>query len=200
MGSKEAQVQNFAFMVCSSTASNSWVLDSGCSNHLTPDRNVFSDYQQLSSPVFFTFANGQKAEAVGRGTVSLSVGHTQVSLQAVLHVPEAQVNLISVQKITESGAEVEFSDGTCSIRKGNRCVLTVQRKGGLYCLRLLKVTAVRSELRKLLKLQGLLGSIKTPAIRLSGMVQFLGCVTDVTSMCILGCGDVTLCTLSPGTT
>lgn len=134
MGSKEAQVQNFAFMVCSSTASNSWVLDSGCSNHLTPDRNVFSDYQQLSSPVFFTFANGQKAEAVGRGTVPLSVGHTQVSLQAVLHVPEAQVNLISVQKITESGAEVEFCDGTCSIRKGNRCVLTVQRKGGLYCL------------------------------------------------------------------
>jgi hypothetical protein len=133
--SQQSSGSRLAFVAGGSMDSDSWVIDSGCSNHLTPDRAAFSSYEQLSSPVFFTFANGQKAEAIGCGTVTLLVDGTQVSLQEVLHVPEARVNLISVQKIDESGARVEFSDGTCSILKGGRCVLTPQRQGGLYCLK-----------------------------------------------------------------
>jgi len=113
---------------------DSWVLDSGCSSHLTAQRGVFSSYEQLHSPVYITFGNGQRAAAVGRGSVSLDVGNTEVILQAVLHVPEAQVNLISVQKILESSAKVEFSNGSCCIRKQGRIVLQAQQREGLYCL------------------------------------------------------------------
>ena len=47
-------------------------------------------------------------------------------------MPEAHVNLISVDKIMSSGARVEFGDGTCNIVKGGKLVLTAERRDGLY--------------------------------------------------------------------
>lgn len=112
----------------------SWVLDSGSSNHLTPDRASFSTYEKLAAPVHVTFGNGERAQAVGRGDVPLVVGNTQVTLTAVLHVPEARVNLVSVRRVVGTGARVEFGDGTCSITKGGKLLMSAQQRGGLWCL------------------------------------------------------------------
>jgi len=132
--SKQGGKQQVAFMAMNKGADDSWVLDSGCSSHLTAQRGVFSSYEQLCSPVYITFGNGQRAAAVGRGSVPLDVGDTQVTLLTVLHVPEAHVNLISIQKVVESGARVEFCDGTCYIRKQGKLVLQAQQRDGLYSL------------------------------------------------------------------
>jgi hypothetical protein len=53
-----------------------------------------------------------------------------------MHVPTASVNLISVCKIMESGAHVEFSTGSCKIYKGNTLLVeTFRSKSGVYSLR-----------------------------------------------------------------
>ena len=124
-----------AFVASEELGDGSWVLDSGASNHLTGDRSSFSTYEQLREPVYVTFGNKQRAEAVGRGTVPLVVGNTQVILTAVLHVPEAGVNLLSIRRVVDSGASVEFADGTCSITKGGKLLMTAQQRDGLYCLK-----------------------------------------------------------------
>jgi transposase InsO family protein len=95
---------------------------------------MFDSYEQLRVPVHVTFGNGQHAAAVGKGNVTLVVGSTEVLLQAVLHVPEASVNLIAIKRILQSGAKVEFSKGMCYISKQGKLLLQTQEQQGLYSL------------------------------------------------------------------
>ena len=79
-------------------------LDSGASNHMTPDRHRF---------VEFTPATGQirigkgYLEVKGRGTIIVrmaeSCGGWMLSLSNALWVPELDVNLISVRQLAKKG-------------------------------------------------------------------------------------------------
>ena len=51
--------------------SDDWVVDSGASRHLTPDRRLFSNYRSMASSTTVTFVNGHQASAVGEGDVDL---------------------------------------------------------------------------------------------------------------------------------
>ena len=101
--------------------SRDWVIDSGASRHLTPDRQHLRNYRSVPPQTAVTFVNGQRAMALGQGEVHLEVqtimGCTEVVLKGVLHVPTATVNLVSTKQIMSSGAEVTF--------KGSMCVVTV---------------------------------------------------------------------------
>ena len=74
-----------------------WVIDSGASRHLTPDRQHLQNYRAVDPGTAVIFANGQQSEAVGQGEVLLLVktasGTSERVLGSVLHVPEATVNL-----------------------------------------------------------------------------------------------------------
>ncbi len=80
-------------------SSSDWVIDSGASKHLTPHRQHLRNYRSVEPNSAVTFVNGHQAAAVGQGEVMLRVQTasrcTDVTLQAVLHVPEATVNLFS---------------------------------------------------------------------------------------------------------
>lgn len=119
-----------------STDDRSWLLDSGCSNHMTPDSSKFLTYEVLSKPVFFTFANGEKAQAVGQGEIQLVVnGNVEVRLLNVLHVPAATVNLLSVRKIMTGLGRVEFSANSCKIYKGDQLMIeTTEIRAGVFTL------------------------------------------------------------------
>ena len=79
-------------------------LDSGASNHMTPDRHRF---------VEFTLATGQirigkgYLEVKGRGTIVVkmaeSCGGWTLSLSNALWVPELDVNLISIRQLAKKG-------------------------------------------------------------------------------------------------
>lgn len=133
--------QEVAFVAGDSPAGRSWLLDSGCSNHMTPDNSQFLTYVVLSKPVYFTFANGDKAQAVGQGEIQIVVPSTGnkevvVRLLNVLHVPAATVNLISVRKImTTMGGRVEFTANSCKIYKGDELLLeTTECHAGVFSL------------------------------------------------------------------
>jgi hypothetical protein len=135
--SKSGDRQAVAFAAgeaASAAADESWLLDSGCNHHMTADTRNFVSYEELNKPIRFTLANGQQAAAVGRGDVQMRIDGVKIRLINVMHVPAA--NLISVSKIMESGARVEFSTGSYKIYKGNTLLVeTFRSKSGVYSLR-----------------------------------------------------------------
>jgi hypothetical protein len=50
-----------------------WVVDSGCSRHMTFAREVFTEYRRLDSPIQVNTANGAQIQAIATGTVRLQV-------------------------------------------------------------------------------------------------------------------------------
>jgi hypothetical protein len=48
----------------SASEDENWLLDSGCSHHLTAESSKFVSYEKLNKPIRLTFANGQQAGVV----------------------------------------------------------------------------------------------------------------------------------------
>ncbi|KAJ9507798.1 hypothetical protein QJQ45_019293, partial [Haematococcus lacustris] len=92
-----------------------WVIDSGCSRHLTPHRELLHDYHPLHEPHHIIVANGSRIEAQGQGVVCFEGAGGAMQLLDVLHVPEADGSLVSVGKATRAGGSVHFTPFGCSI-------------------------------------------------------------------------------------
>ena len=89
-----------------------WFLDSGCSNHMTGNKQWFTDideqYQQSVK-----LGDNSKMAVVGKGNIRLHVnGITQV-ITNVYYVPELKNNLISIGQLIEKGVSVLIQNGEC---------------------------------------------------------------------------------------
>ena len=80
-----------------------WVVDSGCSRHMTFLKEAFTKYRVLDTPIQVNTANRACILAIAKGTVLLPVAlgslvHT-VRLTGVLHVPKLTGSLILVLQL-----------------------------------------------------------------------------------------------------
>jgi transposase InsO family protein len=116
------------------SSAESWLIDSGCTNHMTYDRELF---RELDETIFskVKIGNGAYIEVKGRGTVAIE-GHTGLKLiHDVLYVPEINQNLLSVPQLLEKGYKVLFEDKNCMIKDSEgREVFNVQMKGKSFAL------------------------------------------------------------------
>ena len=130
-----------AFGASAAEAHNSdWVIDSGASIHLTPDRQHMFNYRSVTPHTGVTFVNGQQAEAIGQGDLLLRVktasGTSNVKLQNVLHVPQATVNLFSTKQAMDNGAEITFKDNRCDITVNGKVRMEgIRQRDGLMVIR-----------------------------------------------------------------
>lgn len=89
---------------------DSWIVDSACTRHMTPNREAFFEYSIVKSRMV-EIANGALMPGIGLGKVKLPVivdGHTRsVVLTDVLHVPQIKGNLISVARLQDKGMVTE---------------------------------------------------------------------------------------------
>ncbi|KNA05415.1 hypothetical protein SOVF_190600, partial [Spinacia oleracea] len=118
----------FSSMMNSATANSStakldgkslstrWLIDSGCSNHMSGNRSMFSTLTDAThSPV--GLPNGKQVMATKEGTVILS---ENLTLSNVLYVPDLKCNLISVsQLLVNSHCNVTFTNKLCVIQDRN---------------------------------------------------------------------------------
>jgi len=88
-----------------------WYVDSCASQHMSPDKNLFSDFSDKKSGISFTVANKEKIFSAGSGNVSVKVKDSEEikSISDVLYVPDASANLLSVGAAVEKGLSVVFS-------------------------------------------------------------------------------------------
>ena len=92
-----------------------WIVDSGCSRHMTFYKEAFTDYRLLEEPILVNTASGASIQAIAEGTVVLNVtvGGTArtVTLSGVLHVPRLAGSLISVLQLQDRGITVRTTVG-----------------------------------------------------------------------------------------
>ncbi|KAF7804256.1 Retrovirus-related Pol polyprotein from transposon TNT 1-94 [Senna tora] len=89
---------------------NDWIVDSGCSNHMTGDRKKLKDMLEYKGRRVVVTADNSKLPIahVGNTTVSPHDSESEVPLQNVYHVPGMRKNLLSVAQLTSSGHYVLF--------------------------------------------------------------------------------------------
>jgi hypothetical protein len=92
-----------------------WIIDSGSSRHITPDKSNFVAYVSLKEPITINGVSGDAVKAIGIGKVALdfvdATGDSgTVTLSNVLHIPGSKFRLVSVSQVMDKGAHVTFGD------------------------------------------------------------------------------------------
>jgi transposase InsO family protein len=75
-----------------------WYLDSGANNHVTADIENLSLQQPYTGNDNVTVGNGNGLQISNTGSSFLITPHTKLSLNDILHCPNASSNLLSIQK------------------------------------------------------------------------------------------------------
>ncbi|KAL0409123.1 UNVERIFIED_CONTAM: Retrovirus-related Pol polyprotein from transposon TNT 1-94 [Sesamum radiatum] len=109
-----------------------WLIDSGCTVHMTPYRDILSNYksENLGS---VSMANEKCCDILGVGDVCMIFENGfKFTLKNVKHVPDLAHNLISCSALEEEGLEGRWGRGIMKIMKGSLCVFKAERKKNLY--------------------------------------------------------------------
>jgi hypothetical protein len=79
----------FAFTATGMNASDTWLLDSGASSHMTSDISDFMEFKKLQCPLSIYVANGQKIDAIGVGSIKFLLENgNKMKITDVLYVPK----------------------------------------------------------------------------------------------------------------
>ena len=93
-------VHSDVFAVDKNMSVGDWFVDNGATCHLTFRNDIFTSFEKFSEPHTIQVANGNVAEAVGKGVVFLeatvSGKQQKIELRDVWYVPKLQRNLFSV--------------------------------------------------------------------------------------------------------
>lgn len=122
----------------SNSSSDLWLIDSACSNHMTPDETLFKELDKtFTSKV--KVGNGVFIPAKGKGTVAIESIAGLKYISDVLYVPNIDQNLLSVAQMADNGFKVIFEGKWCLIQdaKGND-LFKVKMKARTYALNLME--------------------------------------------------------------
>lgn len=116
-----------------------WIIDSGCSSHMTFDKSRFSSYSSVSDRQYVELGNGSKVQIVGKGTIEIKIKVSNKDrlcrIENVLHVPELGYSLLSVSSLDRKGLDITFSDQKCRIKTQTSTIhATGTMRGNLYLL------------------------------------------------------------------
>lgn len=108
------------------SASRTEVMDSGCSRHLTLNRDALDNYTEIE-PKFLRAADKKAMKAVGKGDMVVELPNgsktSRLKLKDVFHVPGVGYTLVSIGRLDVEGYFVTFGGGMCQIREANGKVL-----------------------------------------------------------------------------
>ncbi|CAA7014375.1 unnamed protein product [Microthlaspi erraticum] len=111
-----------------------WVLDSGCTFHITPRKDLLSDFEDLDEGNVL-MGNNTVCEVKGRGTITIdNPDGSVVILSNVRYIPEMGRNLISYGQLEQSGCKYSGGDFKVEFYKGDKKVLVGKYEQGLYYL------------------------------------------------------------------
>ncbi|KAL0456583.1 UNVERIFIED_CONTAM: Retrovirus-related Pol polyprotein from transposon TNT 1-94 [Sesamum latifolium] len=147
------------YMICdvnavnSSVNMNEWLIDSGCTFHMTPFREILTNYksENLGS---VSMANEKLCDVHGYGDVCLNFKNDfKFTLKNIRHVPDLCHNLMSCAALEEDGLEGRWGKGIMKIMKGSLTVFKAEKRRNLYfCYAkydLLAASAVHSKISDL---------------------------------------------------
>jgi hypothetical protein len=101
---------------------NIWLIDSGCSRHMTGDRGWFSSLVPVVTRRYITFGNNGRGRVLPEGEIKVS---DKITLRRVALVRSLGYNLLSVSQLLDEGFEVLFWPGGSQI---------LDSRGDLVCM------------------------------------------------------------------
>ncbi|KAI3771211.1 hypothetical protein L6452_02370 [Arctium lappa] len=119
-----------------------WYLDSGCSRHMTGDKELLSSFKAKFGGAV-TFGDNVQGQIKGYG--ELSRGNVLVS--KVAYVDGLKHNLIIISQLCDHGFDVKFQRKYCSLlhSESGQELLRADRKGNLYRMNFTKINDTDSE-------------------------------------------------------
>ena len=103
-----AQIGNASACLTHTSSLGPWILDSGASDHIFGNKDLFSSFITTSTLPTVTLANGSQTVAKG---IDLAHPLPSLPLTYVLYTPDCPFNLISISKITRTlNCSIIFSD------------------------------------------------------------------------------------------
>ncbi|RVX05810.1 Retrovirus-related Pol polyprotein from transposon TNT 1-94 [Vitis vinifera] len=129
-----AQPGNASACLTHTSSLGPWILDSGASDHLSGNKDLFSSITTTSALPTVTLANGSQTVAKGIG---LALPLPSLPLTSVLYTPECPFNLISISKLTRTlNCSITFSDKfvTLQDRSTGKTIGIGRESQGLYHL------------------------------------------------------------------
>ncbi len=116
-----------------------WIVDSGCSAHMTHDKSLFLSYAPVAGSQYVELGDNKKVEIVGQGTVRIQLKvkgkQSTCNLHNAMHVPDLGYSLLSVPSMDKNGLFTTFGNKMCYVRnKKQRLVATATMVGNLYKL------------------------------------------------------------------
>ena len=105
-----------------------WYLDSGCSRHMTGDKNLLSEFIAEPGPSVI-FGDNFKGKTIGYGKVNRG----SISIEHVSLVEGLKHNLLSISQFCDKGLNCLITSSSCTIRDESlKTLITGYRKGNVY--------------------------------------------------------------------
>jgi hypothetical protein len=101
-----AHVLVFEFQV--GDLKNIWLINSGCSRHMTGDRGWFSSLVPVVTKRYITFGDNSRGRVLSEGEIKVS---DKITLRRVALLQSLGYNLLSVSQLLDEGFEVSFRPG-----------------------------------------------------------------------------------------
>ncbi|XP_037494050.1 uncharacterized protein LOC119370295 [Jatropha curcas] len=95
-------------------AKEAWLVDSGCTNHMTPNSVNFDSLDTTYSSKV-RLGDGRLVDAKGKGDVIVQTPSGTKLVSDVLYVPELYQSLFSVGQLLDKNYSLLFKDKTCEI-------------------------------------------------------------------------------------
>ncbi|KAG8497152.1 hypothetical protein CXB51_008362 [Gossypium anomalum] len=122
-----------------STSDNSkltseWILDSGCSFHMCPNREWLSKYSSVEGGVM-RIGNDSSSKVIGIGTVKIKIHNGTIRiLSDVRYVPDLRKNLISLSILDLKGCRINVELSGIKVSREALVFLKGKRTDSLYIL------------------------------------------------------------------
>ncbi|KAK2995464.1 hypothetical protein RJ640_005398, partial [Escallonia rubra] len=121
-----------------------WILDTGCSYHMCPNRDWFATYRSFDGGKVL-MGNDVACKVVGIGSIQIRMHYGIMrTLTDVRHVPELRKNLISLGTLDSNGCSYWATGGVMRIMKGALVVMKGLKQNSLYLLQGSIVTGAAS--------------------------------------------------------
>ncbi|GJR32463.1 retrotransposon protein, putative, ty1-copia subclass [Tanacetum coccineum] len=122
-------------MVMSAQALVDWIIDSGCSYHMTPMLDILFDFLECDGGSVQLGDNREcKIRGIGKVRVQLKDGSSFV-LHNIRYIPELKKNLISLGTLEKEGDTVKFQSGKVKVINGSSVILSgIRRDNCVYSL------------------------------------------------------------------
>jgi hypothetical protein len=87
---------------------NIWLIDSGCSRHMTGDKGWFSSLVLMVTMRYITFRDNGRGRVLSEGEIKVS---DKITLRRVALIQSLGYNLLFVSELLDEGFELLFRPG-----------------------------------------------------------------------------------------